>query len=222
MTLLLCAFAVASGVPAPAVGVLFVAMEWPGLFLFGTGAWGLYSWSRRRTRRRQLAEHEAGFLRTWATEVAAGSSIRLGLASAAASHPELPAGAAARLARAGRSPAEISQALKPALAINGTAAAAFLEIANLTGARAAPVLTEMAVRAAERRDIADMRRAETAQVRLSAWLVGGVPLVLSAVLFATGRGPTGSGAALVISLVGAALIVLGALISIVLLQRGAE
>jgi Flp pilus assembly protein TadB len=61
--------------------------------------------------------------------------------------------------------------------INGHRAAAALRIAGVAGGRSADVFARLADRAAEEEDLRRERRALTTQVRLSAVIVGGLPLV---------------------------------------------
>ena len=81
----------------------------------------------------------------------------------------------------------MGEALQAALPVNGRLAAAAFRLASATGGRVAALFHALAARAAEVGRLTRERRALTAQARASAWVVGGVPLALVALLAATGR-----------------------------------
>jgi len=189
--------------------VLAVAHLAPAAFLVAAGAWAAYHARRRRRARRRLPGAEADFLRAVAGEIEAGASIRQALIAAAAGARELDLAGAVHLADAGRPPGEVVMALRAALPVNGRVAGAAYQLVSDTGGRAAAVFATLAVRAADAGDIERERRALTAQARLSAWLVGGLPAGVTVAMALAGRGPSLQGAGAVISILGVGLIVLG-------------
>jgi Flp pilus assembly protein TadB len=108
----------------------------------------------------------------------------------------------------------VAGALSEALPANGRLAGAAFRLATETGARAADVFADLAVRATEAGDLARERRALTAQARLSAALVGGAPIAVVALLVVSGRASalleSSSGRA--IGAIGLALLVAGGLV----------
>jgi tight adherence protein B len=185
-TALVLALALIGGVPAVVVAVVAVAAWWPQGFLAGVAAWTVAA--RRRTRRREPGPaDEADFLRGIAAELAAGASLRTAVVAAADRAPALDLRRAVRLARAGFAADRIGEELRSSLPYNGRAAAAAFRLAAETGGATAGVMATLAARADEIGALARERRALTAQARLSAWMVGGAPLLLLAALGLTGR-----------------------------------
>ncbi len=192
-------------------GVLALALVQPSWFLVAAGAWGAWSAFQQQRARARLPRLEADFLRGMAAELDAGASIRESLVRGAARVPALPLGTAIRFARAGRPAPEVASHLRSALPVNGNLASAAYQIVSETGTKAAGVFTALGVRAAERGELERERRTLTAQVRFSAWLVGGLPVAVTVLLYVAGRRPDPTGIAGVLSLIGAGLIGLGAL-----------
>jgi Flp pilus assembly protein TadB len=81
----------------------------------------------------------------------------------------------------------LCRAFSQALPLNGRLAGAAWAISNEVGAPFAPVMTVLADRASSRGRLQRERRALTAQARATAWIVAGLPILLVAVLWATGR-----------------------------------
>ncbi|MDH3539039.1 MAG: hypothetical protein OEP52_03500 [Acidimicrobiia bacterium] len=189
--------------------ILAVAYLAPVALLVGAGAWAAYH-ARRRTRaRRRLPGAEADFLRAVAGEVEAGASIRHALITAAAAVPELDLARAVHLSAAGRPAGEVASALRAALPVNGRVAGAAYQLVAETGGRASAVFAALAVRAADAGDIERERRVLTAQARLSAWLVGGLPAGVTVAMALAGRGPRLQGPGAFVSILGVGLIVMG-------------
>jgi tight adherence protein B len=189
--------------------VLAVALLAPIAFLVGAGGWAAHHARRSSRARRRLPGAEADFLRAVAAEVEAGASVRQALIAAAGGAPELDLARAVHLAAAGRPADEVVAALREALPLNGRMAGAAYQLVSDTGGRAAAVFAALAVRAADAGDIERERRALSAQARLSAWLVGGLPAGVTVAMALAGRGPSLHGASAVISILGVGLIVIG-------------
>lgn len=219
LILVLAAIALLVGVPFPAAAVFVVATVWPVGFLVAAGLLAGYSAIRRHSRPHRPYQAEARFFRDWAAEAVSGASLRHGLHVAALTHPTLPVAEAARLARVGRPNEEVAEALRGGLPINGAAAGALVRISAVSGAGVGPALTELAMRALDMQELERMRRVETAQVRLSAWIIGGLPMLVMTALFLTGRGPSLAGAGLALAIIGALLVSAGAVTSALLFRR---
>jgi Flp pilus assembly protein TadB len=130
---------------------------------------------RSRSRR---SHHDlvAGFLRTIASELRAGRSLRAAVADAVDSLPELDLAAVGRTARAGRPLSEVAAALseKEGMAVAATA----LRVGARTGGSIVSVFDALTAEAAEEADLERERRTLTVQARVSIVLVGGFPLVV--------------------------------------------
>lgn len=180
------AIGMAGGVPIRAVGAGMV-MAWQPLL----GIAGLTVWALREKHRRQRGapgpDDEAAFLQGLAAELAAGSPPRAALVSAASRAPTLDLRTAVRLAAAGLDSERVAAALRRALPTHGRLAAAAWTLNATAGGPAATLFAVLAVRAADDGALIRDRRALTAQARASAWVVAGLPMVLLAGMFATGR-----------------------------------
>lgn len=130
---------------------------------------------------------EAAFLHGIAMEMRAGSNLRAAIVDAAAAHPDLELGPAVRLASVGAPVGLIARALGDALPEYGDVAEAAIRIAGATGGRVASVFESLAQVAAEDREIRREAKAATAQARISAWIVGGMPVGFLLFQVATGR-----------------------------------
>ena len=197
--------------PHPAAAaILLVAYFSPEGLLIGAAVWAAIHAGRRAQERRLRPGAEADFLRGVAAELEAGASVREALVSASHRTPGLGLEAAVRLAAAGRPAAEVAQQIKRALVHNGRLAAAAYQMVAETGAQAGPVFSGLAVRAADTGELHRTRRVVTAQARLSAWVVGGLPIAVTAALMVGGRGPALDGPAGLLTVIGGLLIVAGA------------
>ena len=202
------AVAVATGAPAIVVTIVAVAMVQPSAFIVGAVAWAGYR--RFQDREGPVWRQEAIFLEGVAAEVRGGSSLRIAIAdSAARSHLELER--AARLAGLGRPMPAVGVALGEALQVNGPLAGPALTMAADSGAEVGPLFDSLSHRAAAAADEAREQKTATAQARLSAWLVAGVP-ALAAVAMATvgGHDLFLSGPGIVLAGVGLGLLATGA------------
>ncbi len=211
--------AVAAGAPWQVVAAVGLAAIHPGWFLAGVAVWVA---ATRRRRGGPGPEDESAFLRGLAAELSAGASLRGAVIAAAARAPALDLDRAVRLCRAGCPAEEIGAALGEALDINRVGTAAAFRLASRTGGAIAPVVEALAMRAEAGGRLARERAALTAQARLSAWIVGGVPVALVGLGVVTGIGPgagdLGSGGLILVG-IGLALIAAGSLVVVVMVRR---
>ncbi len=129
-------------------------------------------WPRQRTTRLD----EVQFLSSIHAELRAGASLRWALATAADGVDDSTVGEVARLALAGVPLAAIAPHLG-GFPQNGRRLAAALQVAAIAGGRSADVFARLAQRGAEENALARERRVLTAQARLSAMVVGGLPVL---------------------------------------------
>ena len=206
------ALALVGGAHPGAVLIVGVAVLQPVLFLTAAAAWALFHAGRRARGRRSMPATEADYLRAISAEIEAGSSLRRALAAAAAQVPDLPLAAVARIADAGRPVTEVAAGLERALPLNGRMAAAACRLVSETGARASAVFAGLAVRAAVIGDVERERRVVTAQARLTAWIIGGLPAAATILLLILGRAPAGGEAGRLVTAIGLTLVGTGCLI----------
>lgn len=129
---------------------------------------------RLRHTRRQTTIDEEKFHASVHSELIAGSTLRQALTAAARDSHGLIA--VSRAAQAGRSLDEVGAALL-ALPVTGNEARLAVRVADQTGGAVAEVFLRLADRAAAAADLDRQRRILTAQSRLSAVIVGGLPLL---------------------------------------------
>jgi tight adherence protein B len=129
--------------------------------------------------------HEAAWLRSLAAELRGGASLRAALATVADGVPGMER--AVRLAASGAPLTEVADLVAVALPTSGRAAAAAIRIVAKTGGRASAVFSELAAQADAAAELAASRRAATAQARMSASVVGALPLILAGGLVVSGR-----------------------------------
>lgn len=215
--LIACVLAVAlvAGVPWPLVAAIGLGSlaPWPAAGLLVVAA----ALARRRRKTEAGIADEAVFLAAMAAELRAGASLRTALCTAAPAAPALDLTQVARMARAGVTPAVIADCIAGLLPERGAPVAAALSVAGAAGGRAAAVFDRLAADAWAEVDAHRTHSALTAQARLSAWVVGGLPAAVLAMLAVTGRlgglmaaGPTGMvlvGVGLVLELAGVAAVV---------------
>jgi tight adherence protein B len=137
--------------------------------------------------RSDRSDDEGAFLQAVAAELRAGAAVRVAIAEATDRVPSLRLDRAARLARAGRPLDELAVELASKLPRNGRLTAAAVRIAGSTGGRIAGTFDELALLASEDMELRGETRAATAQARLSAWIVAGIPVVYLAYAAASGR-----------------------------------
>jgi Flp pilus assembly protein TadB len=185
------ALGLAGGMPVGAVGAGLVMAWQPMLGLAGLSVWAV---RERHLQQRGTPgpDDEAAFLQGLAAELAAGSPPRAALVSASSRARTLDLRPAVRLAAAGLDAERVAVALRDALPTHGRLAAAAWTLNATAGGPAAGLFEVLAVRAADDGALIRERRALTAQARASAWVVAGLPMVLLAGMFATGRLSPGS------------------------------
>lgn len=119
---------------------------------------------------------EQRFLAAVHSELRAGASLRWAIADAAAGESDGGLAKARRLALAGAPITELATSLRQ-LPENGRRIAAAIEVAALSGGRSADLFLRLADHAATASDVARQQRTLTTQARMSAMVVGGLPLV---------------------------------------------
>jgi tight adherence protein B len=209
----------AARVPLVVLAAIALAVYQPVIALVAVAAVVVLERSRRRQ-----GDDEGAFLQAVASEMRSGAAVRVAIADAASRVPSLPLARTARLARAGRPLDEIADSIRSHLPRSGLLTAAAIRIAGVTGGRIADTFDELALIAAEDMEMRGETRAATAQARISAWIVGGIPVAYTAYAIVSGRlaalisiGATGVG----VLCVGGALLVSGVL-GVVAIARKAE
>lgn len=214
--------AILAGAPWQAIAAVVLAVVHPGWFLAAAAVWGML---HHRRSAGPTPEDEAAFLRGLAAELSSGASLRGGVVAAATRAPVLDLRHAVRLCTAGRSATEIGSALGSALPVNRASTAAAFRLAARTGGAIAPVVEALAERAEADGRLGRDRLALTAQARLSAWVVGGVPVALIVVGMVTGIGPDTEelgGGGLILMVAGLSLIAAGSLVVWAMVRRAAR
>jgi Flp pilus assembly protein TadB len=164
-------------------------------------------------------DDEARFLAGIVSEARGGASPRQAIVRVAEREQSIKAGVAVRAATLGLDSAVLSRALTQALPLNGRLAGAAWAISNEVGAPFAPVMGLLADRASSRGRLQRDQRGLTAQARATAWIVGGIPLALVALLATTGRISVGH--SLSIAALGMGLQLLGVGLVVAMLRRSA-
>jgi tight adherence protein B len=218
-TVVILSLALLRGAPVGFVVLIAGAIWRPWWFLAGIAGWTALHHLRRPGG--PGPGDEADFLRGVTAELAGGASLRAAVVAAADRNPDLELRRTVRLAQAGFSADRIGAELAGALPCNGRAAASAFRLAATTGGETAGIMTTLAARADEVGALARERRALTAQARLSAWVVGGAPLVLLGVLAVAGRlgGLVGDPVGRMVLGVGLALELAGALAVVLMVRR---
>jgi len=183
----------------------------------GLGAIGIAWFIMARMKHRSRKVDEAGFLRTIATAVAAGSTLRSAIRDG---DRLIVTSRTRRLCDAGVSMARIGSSLEPALDHNGATLAAVCSLSERTGGTIAPTLHVLADRAADVAALERHRGVATAQARFSALVVGLVPLAVTGGLVIM-RGVPGDGSPISLAsiVIGSALQVAGVAVVFVLASR---
>jgi tight adherence protein B len=207
------------GAPLPALAALGLAVWQPVWALGAVAVWAALTFRPSRFRGDEL---EAAFLQAVAGELRAGSSLRHALSAAANRTSGLSLDRAVRLAAAGQPLGDVAKELGSALPRLGVLAASAVRTAAVTGGRVAEVFDGLALLAAEEVGLVRELRAATAQARLSAWIVGGIPVAYLLYAGVTGRlavlgaaGPIG----IVLLTVGPGLLVGGIAVMWAMLRR---
>ncbi len=210
------------GAPPIVLAALVVGPAVPAPLL-AMAAVGAAVWTRRGSA--TAGAGEAAFLRSLSAELQAGATIRSALAAAARTSHVTGLDVLTRLAPAGRPLPELAAVVRRSMPQVGIAAAAAINVVATSGARAAAVFGELAGQADAAIALERERSASTAQARLSAMVVAGIPVVGVLLVTATGRGHAlaGSGApGRLVMGVGAALLAAGSLAIVVMLRRAAR
>lgn len=219
VTVVLVALGLIAGVPTILVTIGWLVAIEPAVALAGIAGYAAWAgWSRRG--RRAGPDEEAAFLLALSAELSAGASLRSSLVSAGERSDRLPLRAATRAAAAGLPAPLVAGMLGDALAVNGRIAAAAWLLAAESGGPAAAVMQSLAVSAAREGELIRERRALTAQARASAWVVAGLPILVLAGSFASGRLDIAGDPALgVVVAVGLALQVAGVAVVATMVRR---
>jgi tight adherence protein B len=220
LTVLGFAWGLVAGVPPVVLAALAIGIYQPVLALLGIAAVLVLERSRIRP-----GQGEGAFLQAIAAELRSGAAVRMAIADAADRTPSLPLRQVARLAQAGRPLDELAAPLSAALTGNGVLVAAAVRIAGRTGGKIADTFDELALIAGEDMELRGETRAATAQARLSAWIVGGIPVAYLAYTAASGRlsalidaGAVGIG----VLGVGGTLLISGVVAIVVILRRSRQ
>ncbi len=171
------AWGLVSGAPVQVLVLVALAIYQPWIALALLGALTVFG-------REKTGVDEGAFLQAVAAELRGGASLRAALAEAA--DPVRSLRSAARGARAGQPLGQVAGLLSTGLPRYGRLTATAVRIAGRTGGRVASTFDELALLAAEDLQIEGERKAATAQARLSAWIVGGLPVAY--LVFALRRG----------------------------------
>jgi Flp pilus assembly protein TadB len=149
----------------------------------------------RARGRRETDGYEAVLLRQLSGRIASGATIRSTIADT--SIDAIPE-SARRLAALGEPMGDVASAIAPVLPVNGAAFRAICSFSEHTGAAVSTALTVLADRADEAAELTRQRTIALAQVKLSAVVVGLVPIAASIGLLALRGVPEPGGAAIVI------------------------
>lgn len=129
---------------------------------------------------------EAHLCAAIAADLRAGATVRLAVADGLSALGDRARCVRRRLI-VGAPLVSVADEIALLLPLNGRQVAMALEVAGGGGGRAADVFSRLAERAATAAALRRERRVVTAQARLSARVVGGLPLVVTVALLLTGR-----------------------------------
>lgn len=149
---------------------------------------------RERRKRVDTTRDEGALLRQLAGRIIAGATIRSAIADPTVT--AVPA-SGRRLAAVGMPMSDVGLALSGALPVNGRSFRAICSFSEHTGAAVANALTVLAERSDAATEMARHRRVSLAQAKMSATVVGIVPIVASVALIAL-KGVPGPGGAVVV------------------------
>jgi len=211
-----------SGVPWPVVVLTTLGAVQPFVALGVVAVLGVGARLRRGPGGNRT--DEAVYHGAVAAELRRGASLRTAMVHAGSRVPGLDIGHVGRLLRTGQPISVVAAALQPALPLTGRLAMPAITLAAESGGRAAAVFDRLASRALADAEAARERHAATAQARLSAWIVGGLPV--GAVVVAAASGRLGRVAAtgtlgLAVLVIGMVLVGLGLATVVILVRRGA-
>lgn len=186
-------------VPAPiVVGVVAMSYVSFPLLLGLVAAAACASVFVRWRIRRVSAGYEGDLLRQLSGRVAAGATIRSAIADA--SIDGIPV-RAARLAALGQPMERVGNACVPSLPTNGAAFRGICSFSEHTGAAISSALAVLAEQADEASEHARQRKVSLAQAKLSAVVVGVVPIAVSLTLIVARGVPDPGGAVIVLPMI---------------------
>ena len=133
-------------------------------------------WVDLRVRRRERETDEPRFYAAVGAELRAGASLRHALADAAGEQDSAELHRVRRITDSGAPIDEVAAELGT-LSGSGRQAAVALRVAERSGGRAAEVFQRLADRASDAAELERQQRVLTAQSRMSALIVGGLPFV---------------------------------------------
>lgn len=195
------------------VAVVAVAPVWGLALAIPMGAFHVW-----RSRSRRSTEHDAApFLRSTMADVAAGRTLRQAIADSTSSVVD---DRVRRLCVAGAPMSDVASALAPSLGGAGTAFVGLVHASDVTGGSPVGALATMLDQVEATASLAREQRVAVAQARISAVVVGVVPLLLAVVMVIV-RGVPEPGGAIVVGVmaIGACLMALGAAVVFAMSQR---
>lgn len=178
--------------------------------------------ARRASRRRGGCSEEAQVMLGVAAELRAGRGVRSALAAGGRRSARLDFRRVRRLVVAGAPLDRIAEAVTAAMPVHGSLAAAALRVADRTGGRVAEVFDSAAALALEEDELRRERRAATAQAKISAVIVVGIPVLVLVYRILSGglsRSLAANPISALLTVVGMALLVLGVLVMVILIRK---
>lgn len=207
LVMVLAAGAILLGVPGVIVVGTIVLSLLPAPLAFAGAVAGAVGLALRKRARSGRESDEGELLREFSARVSAGATIRSTIADPTI---ELVPDHARRLATLGWPMADVGDALMSVFPVNGAPFRAICSFSEHTGAAISAALGVLADRADEATELARQRKVALAQVKLSAIVVGVVPIAVSIGLVAVRGIPDPGGAVIVIPMmVGIGLQVIG-------------
>lgn len=176
------AWGLAAGIPSVVLAALALAVYRPVIAIVCLGI--LVALLRTRTT---PGDDEGAFLQAVASELRSGAAVRMAIADAADRIASPALARVGRLGRSGRPLEELAASVEAALPLHGVMIGAAIRIAGRTGGRIADTFDELALMAGEDMEVRGETRVATAQARLSAWIVGGIPVAYLIYAAASGR-----------------------------------
>ncbi len=199
-----------AGLPWPVAALLALGLWRPWFGLAGMAILAAVAVGRRPAG---LSEHdEAVFHAAVAAELRAGASLRAAIVNATARIPGLSQSAVVRRATVGWPLETVASELATKLVVTGRLLVPAVAVAAAAGGRAAGVFDRLSLRAADEAALHHEMRVATAQARMSAAVVGGLPLVALGFAGVTGRLTAlvhAGGAGVMVLVVGVTLVAAG-------------
>ena len=203
------------GAPMGAVALVGVAMVAPVWGLVLVAPVGALLWWRRR-RSAVGARDVAPFLRSVMADVSVGRTLRQAIAGSTSSVVD---DRVRRLCGAGAPMGDVASELAPRLEGAGAAFVGLVTATELTGGSPVVALTTMLDQVEARSALARDQRVAVAQARISAFVVGVVPLVLALVLVVVRGVPEPGGAIVVGTMACGGLLMLAGAASVFVMSR---